>query len=117
MSARRFLRVAGQMLHCARRSGQRRLTGGGVGAGVVIGGGGGGGGGGAGASAVCMESAHKSGWSSTGLKLTTMLGAWAATWQANGREHQQCLYAQRTCMSLGHQSFQAAIDWHREGDG
>ena len=50
-----------------------------AGAGVVVGGGGGGGAGDAGASAVWMESAHKSGWSSTGLKLTTKLEACAAT--------------------------------------
>ena len=67
--------------------GQRWGTGG-VGAGVVVGGGGGGGGGGGAgttASAVWMDSALTSGWSSTGVKLTTMLEAFAITWQASAQ--------------------------------
>ena len=51
----------------------------GVGAAVAVGGGGTVGTGG---SAVWMDSAHTSGWSSTGVKLITMLEAVAATWQA-----------------------------------
>ena len=89
-----------------------------MGVGVVVGGsGGGGGGGGAGttASAVWMDSALTSGWSSTGVKPTTMLEVFAITWQTNAQAASAMLVCKRCLLEIM-ANFCESSRWHREGD-